>query len=47
MGACVAVTLGGAPGIEWVEPRMLLLQHPQSLDGPLRGCQQAWRETLA
>lgn len=37
--------LGGAPGIEWVEPRMLLLQHPQSLDGPLRGCQQAWRET--
>lgn len=35
-------------GCSWhrVEPRMLLHHpRPQSLDGPLRGCQQAWRET--
>lgn len=28
----VWLSRGGAPGIEWVEPRMLLLQHPQSLE---------------
>ena len=39
MGACVVVTLagGGAPGIEWVEPRMLLHPpHPEPGRSPQR-----------
>ena len=47
MGACVVVTLAGGVLLASSGWSQGCCSTPptQSLDGPLRGCQQAWRET--